>query len=333
MIISVHADYWLLGMPTANDAITRPGSTFVRILIEQLTVVGPNIFILISGYFGIRPKFKSFSNLIFQILFFFAGTYIIGLATDLVSFSMQSFLRIFLLSHGDWFIKAYIALYIIAPILNSYVEKTSKFELGSTVILIYTFTFLFGLSGAVGWIQQGYSLFSFIGLYLIARYIRTYSSDSHNIKWSGIFLTVVLCATCCAYFGCRYSLNFIPGLMVSYINPLVIIGSVSLFMAFRNASIPQSHFINRVSRSTFAVYLFPCFFVFDFIYRHLIMNVYEQFDGIFVIVIITGILMATFFAAVLIDQFRIMIWNRIYPSLERAYNTIRIKIKIRYESN
>ena len=51
MILTVHADYWLLGIPTLEDICISKVSVFTRILIEQLCVVGVNVFVLITGWF------------------------------------------------------------------------------------------------------------------------------------------------------------------------------------------------------------------------------------------------------------------------------------------
>lgn len=123
MIIAVHADYWLFGMPD-KPAISGShlGSGVTRIFIEQLSIVGVNIFVGISGWFGIRPSAKSLLSFIFQILFFLISIYFIGVIVGLQQFSIKTLSQCFLFTHHHWFIKAYLALYIIAPVLNIYIK-------------------------------------------------------------------------------------------------------------------------------------------------------------------------------------------------------------------
>ena len=41
----------------------------LRMLFESLAIVCVNVFVLISGWFGIRPKWKSVTNFLFQVFF------------------------------------------------------------------------------------------------------------------------------------------------------------------------------------------------------------------------------------------------------------------------
>ena len=54
LIVLVHANYFSLGFIDSNDVRTNPLPSFVKIFFEQLCVVGVNVFVLISGWFGIK---------------------------------------------------------------------------------------------------------------------------------------------------------------------------------------------------------------------------------------------------------------------------------------
>lgn len=68
MILVIHANMISLSRPTSAELIANPLATTTRYFIESLGIVGVNIFVLISGWFLINTRSKSFLSLSFQIL-------------------------------------------------------------------------------------------------------------------------------------------------------------------------------------------------------------------------------------------------------------------------
>jgi surface polysaccharide O-acyltransferase-like enzyme len=93
-----------------------------------------------------------------------------------------------LLTSKNWFIKSYIGLYILSPILNCFCEKATEKQFVIFLTGFYIFQTLYGLLDAVTFINGGYSTFSFIGLYILAQYIKRYRLDSY--KWRGGIYTL-----------------------------------------------------------------------------------------------------------------------------------------------
>lgn len=330
MIIAVHADYWILGIPSIEEFEVAPIGTITRIFIEQLTVVGVNIFVLISGWFGIRPSTKSFLSLCFQVIFYLLGVYVIGIVFGFTQFSIKQLAQCFLFTHSYWFVKAYIALLIMAPILNKFIESVNKKTFATTLVLLYGFQFVYGWINSEVWIAQGYSAFSFIALYLLARYVRLYNKNWMMSPKLGlaIYIYSSILATLLGILGTCYDLPIITTLMVSYVSPLVVAGSIGLLLQFSNLAISYSPKINFIARSTFAVYLFPCFYISDYIYKYLFISIYNDYYGITVIGLIFVILIALYLISIAIDQIRIWSWNLIWSSLENRINKSLRKINI-----
>ncbi len=70
-------------------------------------------------------------------------------------------------------------------------------------------------------------------------------------------------------------------LLYSYANPLVIVLSVMLILKFAKLRIPYSPVINRIGKSSFAVFLFHAnLTVFNFTFRKLIAGIYASYSGI-----------------------------------------------------
>lgn len=70
LIVLLHCNYFALGGQSTFDIHSAKG--FTRVLCEQLTIVGVDVFVLISGWFGIHAKLKGAFSLLFQVVFFFS---------------------------------------------------------------------------------------------------------------------------------------------------------------------------------------------------------------------------------------------------------------------
>ena len=70
LVVLVHANYFSLGGIDRSDIIASPSSSFMRMFFEHLCIVGVNLFVLISGWFGIRPTVKGAISLLYQVLFY-----------------------------------------------------------------------------------------------------------------------------------------------------------------------------------------------------------------------------------------------------------------------
>lgn len=174
LVLMVHADFWSNGCPGVKELSSHPLSSLTRIFIESMSIVCVNVFVMISGWFGIRPSIKGFGNFVFQCLYFLIGIYVVLLLTGHAQLSLKGLAGCFALTSVNWFIRAYVGLYIIAPILNVFIEYSSKRQMEITLVSFYLFQTIYGWIGISNFIVNGYSTFSFIGLYLLVRYLRMY---------------------------------------------------------------------------------------------------------------------------------------------------------------
>lgn len=70
LVFVLHANYWSLGYPGQADLLGSPLSASVRVALAHLAIVAVNVFVLLSGWFGIRPKWRGLAGLLFQAFFF-----------------------------------------------------------------------------------------------------------------------------------------------------------------------------------------------------------------------------------------------------------------------
>lgn len=312
MVLVVHADFWSLGAPTIEDFESNSWGYTFRHIFEALCIGCVNIFVLISGYFGIRPKVKSFSSFLFQCLFFLISIYVIAICIGLSDLSVKGIMECFCLTPVNWFIKAYIGLYLISPILNAFVENADRKQFRNVLIGFYVFQSIWGLTGAASFFDGGYSTLSFMGLYLLARYIKLYPSPVCD-KPRGYYLAAYLLSSavlCVLNFAPVFIGRDLPWVSAyNYINPLVIVASVALLVYFSKLDI-QSKVINWVAASSFAVFLLhsnPNLNVKVFLKT--CTEIFHNTDGIRCLVYMGLFLLLVYIVAILYDQIRIVIWR------------------------
>ena len=158
---------------------TNPQNIIV-IVGESITACAVGLFVFISGWYGIKPKVRSVANILFQVVFY---GFLIFLVAFLISRtpSSKGFKDIFLFTDAFWFIKSYLLLYILSPVLNSFVEKTNKEQFKSLLLAMFCFQSIWGWANKAEEFHYGLSVVFLIFMYLLARYMRLYPS-----KFAGI---------------------------------------------------------------------------------------------------------------------------------------------------
>lgn len=331
MILVIHANCWTFGYPTRDDYISAPLSSVFRSGAQFACLCAVNVFVMISGWFGIKPSIKGLFGFIFQCLYFLLGIYLVLLVTHQIHFSFLGFFDSMIRNIG-WFIKAYLGLYILTPVLNAYLEKSSKDNIRNTLILFYSFQTLFGFLSDAPFISFGYSTFSFIGLYILSYYARHYLAENKVTKMGGVIYWLSVCCNWVVYMVMIMVFNSCPLDVTAYSNPLVILGAIGLILYFNSIKLKPNKFINWVAASSFAVYLthqhpnIKISYFQNFI-RGMVENEDTMLDASYVTLSLIGI----YICSVILDQPRKYIWRifqiRVLPNLKR-YKILRcFKIK------
>ena len=262
MVLLLHVNFLTFGEPDAQSVNIAPINSFLRIFAEHLCIVAVNVYVLISGWFGIRPKTKSVTNLLIQVLSYSIIGLLVCLLIGKNTLSRVMIYDIIIIGKGYWFVVSYLLLYVLAPVLNAFVEKSSASQIRILLISFFTFEFIYGWYAGQGGFGSGYSTLSFIGLYILARYIRMYGCRIDNYSmtkcWT-IYFCISLFMTTYVYLQLVIlGRVFTTGnYLISYNCPLVILSSLFLFFAFQKLRI-TNRFINYWSRSAFAIYLIHC---------------------------------------------------------------------------
>ncbi len=297
--------------------------------LEICAYCAVNCYALISGYVGIKSRFKLSSILLLwlQVAFY---TVLITVAfkvfmPDVVS--VKHIIRAFFPATFKqyWYFTAYVILFFIAPFINAGIQAMKKEYIKILLILmtiLFSFIPLFTTKDYF-MLENGYSSLWLIYLYVLGGYIGKYGMFNKLSKLgllSMYFSSVVL--TWGSKFVIEYfSLNVVHGsrILVSYISPTILLSAISLLVLFSKLEV-KGLFIKIVqifSPATFGVYLIhthPLFWV------HIWANSFKSFISFPPLKLMLSVLIISAFIYVLLSFVDIL--------RSQLFNLLKIKNKV-----
>lgn len=332
MILVIHANFVALSKISYDELMSNTTPSIVRYFIESIGIVAVNVFVLISGWFGVNTRRKSVMAFIYQILFFLVGGGIFFVIIGRTSFTVKEVMNILQLTPRDWFIKSYFVLMIIAPILNAYTKNVEEKTQRYVMIAFLLFEAIYGWAGGgKRFFVSGYGPLHFIGLYITAQYIHNHVQSVTTPKWIKKIFLLPKWADLCIFVSSVIAntsmvaivamvikdTNTIFNLTYAYSNPIVILGALYLLLFFSKMNMPYYKIINWFGASSFAVYLFHGEITIrnQYFCPH-VQYLYDNYSGINCIASIFLYLCVIYVMSVLIDQLRLLSWNRIWRLAE-----------------
>ena len=275
-----------------------------KFFFEALSIVGVNLFVLISGYFGIKLKMKSIINLLWQIVYIAVICVIIRYGISIYQDTPLAFniKWLFPVTNIVWFVPCYIMLMLFSPVLNAFIEKSpTRFLIIYTAglyIISYYWSSIWNMIGGFG----GYSWGWFIILYFTGRIINRLNTEKRlPAKWKMLLVYFILSVLMVLI---ALSQNKIPigrSLLWVYDFPLVYFSSICLFMFFViPPNLDTSKVINWLAKSAFAVLLLHMSFFSE--YHTICKIIYNAFDGVGCILMTFIAICVVYLSVTIIDQ-------------------------------
>lgn len=196
-IIAIILIFWMHG---ASSYRNNQLSAWLCIVIETIGNIGVSLFVLISGYFGIRFKPIKMIQLDMMILFYcwigLLFRFIWGEAELFESSQILSYIFP-IIGRYSWYFTCYFALVFLSPFLNDIVEKLDRKTFKNMLIMmlvifsgITTFCF-FDITQ-----DGGKGIVNMVLLYLVGRYIHKYK-DVVAYSRKKLFVTYIMVTLCC----------------------------------------------------------------------------------------------------------------------------------------
>lgn len=338
MIIWIHFTKFSIMECSDHYACQLGFASLLPQLIHGLCWCAVNTFILISGYFSIRPKAKSFFNLYLTCAFYAGVLYVLHLYfigshfNRWVIFNTLMPFGTWKTSTHWWFISNYLILYILSPIFNKIIDNASKRELQWYLLLQAIVVFYFGWYRNEAWNGLGHNFINFIFLYFIGRYIALYGKAANGKCFWGIFVWLAAGLL----MGIIDWIFMIKGPVFSwlwfndsYSNPLCIMAAISLFVSFKSIHIRQSKIINWFAISALPIYLVcdNLYVVSEKIYK-LVTCLYDIYPVSIAYGLIFIISVALILGIPIIDKLRMAITNPISRGLCNVWYKVKSRLKI-----
>ena len=216
--------------------------------LVSIFITGVNLFVLISGFFGIRLRMKKLLSLYLCLLFYSIIT-TFGFSFLDIDVTIPRIVKMFLCFDEGWFMPNYIALMLLAPIYNKHLESVNKRSLLSVLICL-TFVdvyqgYMRGLLGN----ENGFNVIHFTFLYYVGAFLSRYGIPFSRKR----LIVIYLCSTLLIFTSTFIRDN--GYFAYSYNSPWVIIGAVSLFEIIRGLKIEYRPSINALAKLAFPIFL------------------------------------------------------------------------------
>ena len=315
LVMIVHANFRALPVPSVEECCTEITSSILRFFTESISIICVNLFILLSGWYGIKFKSHRLGEFLFQVLFFSILGCALYYAINPFSGNILAPIANILLLKQDnyWFVKAYLGLYIFAPVINAFVENVSKEQFRLFLITFFVFQTIYGWisPNAAPYFNNGYSTISFMGLYLLGRY-----AHLHPIKvWQlnkrydmAIYLAIAIFTTIVAFFVQRYNIPVLWRFYI-YTSPFVIISALHFMLFFTKIQF-SNKIVNWVASSCFGIYLLHSnSYLAKPYYDNIILNWFENSDRVTFMMKSAIFIITVFVCAILLDKIRGYIWG------------------------
>ncbi len=252
MIVTLHT----LGHGGILDTVERFSLNYgIAWLLEAMVTCAVNCYALISGYVGVRARYK-YSNIVslwFQVMLYSVLGSVIGYFFLYGEFLKKRtlFMAFFPVTYDAyWYFKAYFAMFFFIPFLNFLVHNLKKEQMKNLIItIVILFSFfptavsreLFGASG-------GYSALWLAFLYLmggaLCRYQVNFKKRSTPLKLYAVcvFITWVWKVVLdyiklqleVELFTERINISYNGMTLMQYTSPTMLAASVALLLWFAN---------------------------------------------------------------------------------------------------
>ncbi|MBR6550684.1 MAG: acyltransferase [Paludibacteraceae bacterium] len=233
---------------------------YVANTIIGFTYIGVNCFILITGYFGADFSWKRLINLYLVCCFYeLVGFVVAYYHGDVECTTTAIGYIIFPLSRSNtWFIRCYVILLFLLPIINLGLEQLNKRNFLYVLLLLTLLNLYFG------WFQKqenynaiGYNPSQMIYLYVIGQYLNRFV-DWQSIKKRKFHLIISWILLSLLWgiiqnLSTNYHIPHWNGW--AYNNPIVLSASIIFFAYFLCLDIPYSKIINSLGVAMLGVFL------------------------------------------------------------------------------
>lgn len=232
-------------------------------ILESIFVCAVNVFVMITGYFGVtsqkRSALKIFS-LLLEVIAFRVALALLGMLQN-GAFELERI--VYACFPVNYYVVLYLAVYILSPYINLLLKQLDSIQRKRLVIVAM---FLFSVVATVadllqtgaGWdtaglspiglegSQAGYTIVNFLLVYLVGAYLRLEKVEKSSWSLLGGLVGCVVVLTLWSRWDTRTAW--------AYCNPVVILEATCVLLLSNKMSF-SSRGINTLAKSSFTCFL------------------------------------------------------------------------------
>jgi len=272
MIIMLH--YLGKGEVLPEIALKMDATGYLAWIMESLSMVAVNAYVLISGYFLVESEFKpgKLLKLILRVLFYTILVTVLSLIFGIISVEDLGYYNLIVQVfpfqlEQYWFMTSYLVLFILSPVLAMGVKSLSEKELRMTTLFFVLFMSVEKsiLPVQIVFDERGYDALWFICLFMVAAYIRLYGIKFLEKPLHAVLLYIGGCMVALAenivisiVYVKTGELGHLIGTPMHYNHIWMLLASVGIFSFFLHLKVKEGIFskvICKIAPYTLGVYL------------------------------------------------------------------------------
>lgn len=307
-----------------------------RSIVDILSVggkIGVNCFVLISGFYMVKSKFKikKLINLMIEVLFYsLFGILMAKFFTPNVLNIKNIVKAIFPITYGEyWFMSAYVIVYMLSPFINEIIRNIKKNSLENLIVILMLVEVFIPTISASDF--QYSSIIWFITLYLIGAYISIYKKFNDRnicaIVGMGSYAIIVISIILFEFIGTKIKIISQHTTYFTKINTIFcVLASIGIFLYFKNIKVFHNGFINNVSSTTLGIYLIhDNKYIRPIIWNNII-NAKKYIDEFYFLGYSIISILIVFIVCAFIERIRQLFFNKLIFKLSNKIEEIVVKI-------
>lgn len=251
LVLIVHFNGWFIGgMPEKLTNFSLPSIN--QALIESLSAVCVNCFLVITGWYGLKFKWKHVITIWSILVWIYVPCYLVETIYN-GNFSIVTFLfKIIALGQESYYVQCYLMLLFLSPVLNAFIRKYGKHILPySLAFWMVEIVFDWILRNKCLGFGHGYELTHFILMYILGQTAFLYKEEIR--KWITCIRGMMIYFVGAIIVSVFY-IKMPAELAFAYSNPINVIMSFALFFVFER-KVFFNKCINLIGKSTLSVYI------------------------------------------------------------------------------
>lgn len=271
--------------------------------------VGVPLFVMISGWFGIRASWRGVAKLLVPVFVYYVP---IALYTNYIEeASLKDYLHslMFLSQSAYWFVQTYLWLFIASPAINMFIKDQTVKQRMTTLFILAFVSMYVGSFGNDPSLADGKNVIHFAFLYIVGDTMKKWRTCWNSVSWKVLLFFYLL-----VNIGLLLIYPIKPSIPMNLFFPYnsigILINSVMIMMLFAKINL-QSRVLNYIAASSFVIYLVhgqPTLFKLQ---MQTVCNIYNQIGyGIPFILSIAGCALVVMAVAIAVDKILAPIYTK-----------------------